>query len=127
MYQNRKVVLPVLLVIRLQCTNHANKGLDGSLILVISFLMIKYCSHCVDVSSIAQFFDQLRLKVTSLVCYQLFGETIICNKFIPEGSHCISSGLIEGYYSVCISCEVVHVKVQVHLCKGTGYVVVQAG
>ena len=59
--------LPVLLVFGLQCTNHIDKSLVKSLILAASFLMIRCCSHLSDMSQPKEFFDQLGLKITSLV------------------------------------------------------------
>ena len=49
MYQSRKIILPVLLFIGLQCTNHVDKHLVESLTLAVSLRMIRHGSHFADV------------------------------------------------------------------------------
>ena len=75
--------------------------------LAISFWMIRCCFYLLNLGQFAQFFDQLELKVTSLVGQQFFRETIICYKFIPEGSCCCLTRQVGGDDSFCMSCEMV--------------------
>ena len=76
MYQSRKVILPVLLVVRLQHTNHVDKHLIESLTLAISFRMVRHGLHVAYVSQFAQLLNQLRFKVTSLILSNFSGKLL---------------------------------------------------
>ena len=71
--------------------------------------------HLLNVGQFAQFFDQLGLKVTVLVCQQFFRKPLTCGKFVPESRCCCFSSLVGGCNGLCISCEVVCYDQNVHI------------
>ena len=114
------MIFPVLFVFGFQYANHTDKGLVKSLTLAISLRVIWCCLHLSNIGQFAQFFDQLPLKVTALVCRQFFRKTIIYDKFIPESSCCCLCSLGGSYDSLCISHKVVHYDQNVHVNTCTG-------